>query len=170
MASSAKDVETFPARPRHPPQANNGGTSPGRGQAPRGGRPLAGRSRGSALFGFFHKKVPNFPSLGGGGRGGVSPPEEAPPFLAVGGGLGGVGSPGVGGPPAVIGLRRVSWTGWERLYTLRSAFSGAQAPGFPSPTRRTAGGLGDPARFEVTIKARVLEKTRQIQRFRGGSP
>src|SRR4051794_22082640 len=89
-------VETFPARPRYPSQANNGGTSL--------------RSHTLTLIDNREKTVtvPWSQEVSGRETQRASTcPRPLSPFAAA--------SPRRR-RPAIVGLRRVSWTGWERLY------------------------------------------------------
>src|SRR3954464_5704504 len=93
---SAKDVETLPGRPRHPPQALEGGTSLVTSTAYR-----TTRTWDEAMLSLPKLSRHKFGLIEP-----VSPPRRRPAFQ---------------------GLRTVSWTGWERLYTSVQRFSGAHA-------------------------------------------
>ena len=102
---SAKDVETFPAHSRHPVQALNGGTSLEAVTASRRPRPETGRWR-------------------------LSPLQVSQRKVSISRHEFGLTGPGLAAPETsrLHRLRKVSWSGWERLYLLRSAISDAQAP------------------------------------------
>src|SRR5258706_12525072 len=91
-------VETFPARPQYLPQAMEGGTCPGRESRPDQPQPMMAEDSSSCVEETEERLETVSPRPGSSSFGRRYPPWRR---------------------PDVIDLRRVSWTGWERLYVLR---------------------------------------------------